>query len=84
MKIQIKSVFEQIAEQVFKMNDVTKAKQFITEFVDSKQINDADKQLIVKNVGDCKTMVRLQTYLCNSLLKYEGMSLSKSVKETDK
>jgi len=29
MKYQIKSIFEQIAEQVFKMSDVVKAKQFI-------------------------------------------------------
>lgn len=77
MKYQIKSIFEQIAEQVFKMSDLNKAKMFIQEFVTEKEINDNDKHIILKNISDIKSMVKLQTYLCNSLLKYEGMSLSK-------
>lgn len=77
MKYQIKSIFEQIAEQVFKMNDVIKAKQFIAEFVVEKGINDKDKQLILNNIQSCKNIVALQRYICNSLLKYEGMSVSK-------
>ena len=32
MRVKIKSIFEQIAEQVFKMTDATKAKTFIVEF----------------------------------------------------
>lgn len=81
MKIQIKSIFEQIAEQVFKVTDINKAKQFINEFVESKNIKPEDKQLILKNVSECKTLIKLQTYICNSLLKYEGMSVGKPVKE---
>jgi len=77
MKYQIKSIFEQIAEQVFKMSDVVKAKQFIAEFVVEKGINDKDKQLILNNIQGCKNIVALQRYICNSLLKYEGMSVSK-------
>lgn len=82
MKIQIKSIFEQIAQQVFTMKDVNQAKQFITEFVNDKGIKDEDKQLILKNISECKTMNRIHTYICNSLLKYEGMGVGKPVKET--
>ena len=81
MKYQIKSIFEQIAEQVFKMTDVNKAKQFITEFVDGKGIKDEDKKVILSNVSECKNIIRLQTYICNSLLKYEGMSVNTKPKE---
>ena len=76
-KFQIKSIFEQIAEQVFDMKDVNAAKQFITEFVNSKDIKEQDKKTIIANVNACKHMYKVQSYICNSLLKYEGMSLNK-------
>lgn len=76
-KVQIKSIFEQISEEVFEMKDVNKAKQFITEFVTNKKIKDEDKQVIINNVNNCKYLHQIQLYICNSLLKYEGMSLNK-------
>jgi hypothetical protein len=76
-KVQIKSIFEQIAEKVFVMKDKDAAKQFIIEFVNSKDINEHDKKTIIANVEACKHMYKIQSYICNSLLKYEGMSLNK-------
>jgi hypothetical protein len=73
---QIKSVFEQIAAEVFTMRDVNAAKAFIHEFITEKGINGVDKQVIINNVSQCKNMPAVQRYICNSLLKYEGMSLS--------
>lgn len=72
----IKSIFEQISEQVFVMADLNEAKIFVINFVQDKGINDKDKNSIVNAVKECKSLVRLQTYICNSLLKYEGMSVS--------
>ena len=80
-KFQIKSMFEQIATQVFTMKDVNAAKTFINEFVNGKDINDIDKKVILNNIKDIKNIVKLQTYICNSLLKYEGMSVNKVVNE---
>lgn len=74
--IKIKSVFEQIATQVFTMKDINTAKTFISEFVNDKNINEIDKKLILNNIKDIKHMNKLQTYICNSLLKYEGMSVN--------
>ncbi len=76
-KVQIKSIFEQISEEVFEMKDVNQAKQFITEFVSNKNIKDEDKKVIIDNVNACKSISRIQSYICNSLLRYEGMSLNK-------
>lgn len=73
---QIKSVLEQIATEIFKMNDVNKAKSFISEFIANKGINGVDKQVIVNNVSKCTNISAIQRYVCNSLLKYEGMSLN--------
>jgi ferritin len=76
-KFQIKSIFEQIASEVFNMKDVNTAKQFVTDFVTNKKIKDEDKKVIIDNVNNCKSISRIQTYICNSLLRYEGMSLNK-------
>jgi len=75
-KVQIKSVFEQIAQQVFTMKDVNTAKLFITEFITSKGINGVDKNIIVNNVTKCSNINQIQRYVCNSLLQYEGMGVS--------
>ena len=75
-KVQIKSIFEQIAEKIFTMQDKDAAKQFIIEFVNSKGINEHDKKTIINNVESCKSMLKIQSYICNSLLKYEGMSVN--------
>jgi hypothetical protein len=74
--IKIKSIFEQIAAQVFTMKDINTAKTFISEFVNGKDINEIDKKLILNNIKDIKHISKLQTYICNSLLKYEGMSVN--------
>jgi ribosome biogenesis protein Nip4 len=75
MRAQIKSIFEQIAEQVFKMTDATKAKTFITEFVNEKNINDDDKRTILNNIENLKSIAQIQRYICNSLLQYEGLGV---------
>jgi F0F1-type ATP synthase delta subunit len=72
----IKSVLEQIAATVFTMTNVADAKNYINEFINSKDINDKDKASIVKAVAEIKSMIKLQTYLCNALLKYEGMGMN--------
>jgi hypothetical protein len=58
------------------MKDVNAAKTFISEFVNGKDINEIDKKLILNNIRDIKNISKLQTYICNSLLKYEGMSIN--------
>jgi hypothetical protein len=74
--LKIKSVFEQIAAEVFTMRDVNKAKAYIVEFITSKGINGIDKNVIVNNVNKCTNINAIQRYVCNSLLQYEGMGLS--------
>ena len=75
MRVKIKSIFEQIAEQVFKMTDVTKAKTFIIDFVNEKNINDDDKRTILNNIENLKSIAQIQKYICNSLLQYEGLGV---------
>lgn len=76
MVVHIKSILEQISSEVFVMRDLSQAKLFISEFVVNKGINEKDKQSILSVTSECKTMVKLQMYLCNALLKYEGMGVA--------
>ena len=76
MKHQIKSIFEQISEQVFTMTSLEQAKQFVTKFVSDKNINEKDKANILREVNNTKSLFKFQNYICNSLLKYEGMGMN--------
>ena len=75
-KVQIKSVLEQISTEVFGMRDVNQARTFIVDFLNSKSIKDEDKKLIIRNIEGFKNINQIHRYLCNSLLKYEGMSVA--------
>lgn len=62
-KVQIRSIFEQISEIVFNTADLTTARQSTIAFVQSKSINDKDKQSILKAVNECKTITNFQMYV---------------------
>jgi hypothetical protein len=61
---------------------LTKVRQIIADEKISQTIEIAeniieqDKKVILNNIRDIKNMIKLQTYICNSLLKYEGMSVN--------
>jgi hypothetical protein len=75
MKIQIKSVLEEIAPQIFQMRDLNEAKNTIKTFLESKKIKDTDKQIILQNIDGSKNINSIHRYIANSLLKYEGMGV---------
>tara|TARA_R110000744_G_scaffold335309_1_gene440642 strand:+ start:137 stop:367 length:231 start_codon:yes stop_codon:yes gene_type:complete len=72
----ITSTLTSIAEQVFVSRNVNEAKAIVTSHIGSTRIKEADKKTIIKNIHGMKSLVRVQTYLCNSLLKYEGLGLN--------
>jgi len=75
-KFQIKSIFEQISSQVFPMTNLGEVKTFIREFVEGKEIKEEDKLGILREVESATSLIKLQTYICNSLLKFEGHGLA--------
>jgi hypothetical protein len=76
MSVKIKSIFEAIALDVFAAKSLTVVQQSIKEYVESKDIKEVDKKQILREVSQSKSLIKLQTYVCNSLLKYEGMGVS--------
>lgn len=67
------STLTQIAQQVFTASSLTQAKQMIQNHIGETRIKDADKNTILTNVNNIKSLTKLQSYLCNSLLKFEGL-----------
>lgn len=67
------STLTQIAQQVFTASSLTQAKQMIQNHIGETRIKDADKNAILTNVNNIKSLTKLQSYLCNSLLKFEGL-----------
>lgn len=72
----LKSIFEQISEKLFVMKNLDEAKMFVTEFVEGKDINEKDKQSILREVKNTKSLIRFQNYICNALLKFEGLGVN--------
>ena len=75
MKFQIKSVLEEIAPQVFQINNITEAKEIIMNHINNKKIKDTDKKIITMNISELKNINSIHRYIANSLLKYEGMGI---------
>jgi len=73
-KFPIKSISEQISEQIFTLKTLQEAQTLIIEFVNTKNINEKDKMNILNETKNAKSLVGLQRYTANMLLKYEGMS----------
>lgn len=74
--IQIESVLSQITEHVFTLKSLPEARQYTTDFLNGKDINEKDKKQMLRGVAEVTSLPKLQFYLANALLKYEGMSLS--------
>ena len=72
-----KSVLEQIISDVYKMTDVNEAKNFIENFLEEKKIDNVTKSQMLQNISEIKSMLKLQFYMTNSLLRFEGMSVNK-------
>ena len=72
-----KSVLEQIISDVYKMTDVNEAKKFIENFLEEKKIDNVTKNQMLQNISEIKSMLKLQFYMTNSLLRFEGMSVNK-------
>jgi len=78
----LKSIFSQISEQIFAMKSLDEAKVFVAKFVEEKNINEKDKQSILYEVNNTKSLIKFQTYICNALLKFEGLGMNQINKET--
>lgn len=72
----IKSSLEKIIQQVWSEKDLNKAKNIVTSYLNDSKIKDEDKKKMTQFIDKITTKGKLDYYLANSLLKYEGSGLS--------
>jgi len=74
--MKIESTLTNIAEQVFTATSVQQAKQIALEFLDKSKIKEEDRKKMINEIETKTDLVKLQIYIANALLKFEGLSLN--------
>lgn len=75
-EVNIKSVIEKIASDVFSATNIDQAKKIFIDFIESTHIKESDKKKMIETAAGINNLVKLQFYTANSLLKYEGYGLN--------
>ena len=73
--MKFKSTLGKIATEVFSATTLTQGKLIINNHIGDTGIKDTDKKTILRNVSNINSLEKLNSYLCNSLLKFEGLGL---------
>ena len=74
--MKLESTLTNIAEQVFSATSVEQAKTIALDFLSESKINEADRKKMIAEIETKKDLVKLQIYIANALLKFEGLSLN--------
>lgn len=75
MPVQIHSTLEQISSSIFQCRNLEEGKNMLVKYLQGKGIKEGDKKKMIWDISQIRSLYRLQYYVCNSLLKYEGLSV---------
>ena len=67
------STLAQIANQVYQAKTADEAKQVMIDHLNTTKVKDKDK--MINQVKLLKTLIKVQTYFTNSLLRFEALSV---------
>lgn len=73
--MEIISTLAVIAQDVFTAPDLTTAREIISTHISESKIKEEDRQKMLLEVSRIESLVKLQRYMSNALLKYEGLGL---------
>lgn len=76
MKYPIKSILETISTKVFIMNDVDSAKKYCINEIEKHNIDSIEKTKMLNEIKSFTKLNKLSHYLCNALLKFEGLGMN--------
>jgi hypothetical protein len=74
-KFKIESILVEVSTQIFSCINLNEGKNIIISLLERKNINEVDKKIILHTLSNIKSLSKLQSYVCNSLLKYEGLGV---------
>lgn len=74
----VTSIFTQHYNDLMQINDTQELEQRIYTIVSESKINDFDRRKVLNDVRKVNNnLLKLQTYLTNSMLKYQGLGTIK-------
>jgi hypothetical protein len=73
----IKSVLEKCSTEVFSAPTLEEAKTVMFARLSTSNVNEKHKKQMLDIVYSMDTLPNLQKYLCNAMLRFEGMSVNK-------
>ena len=74
MKYHFPSKLVEITDAIFTATDFLSAQSLFINFVDGTKVKDKDK--MISEVKNMKTLFQLQRYVANALLKFEGLGVN--------
>ena len=69
------STLDKIATQVFQAKDLTSAQNIAISQLNESTIKESDKNKMIQEISNIKSLQKLQYYCANALLKYEGLGV---------
>ena len=73
---EIKSVLNNVCQQVWSATTADIAKQIIIDCLESSDIKEEDKDKMISELKKMTVLVKIQQYFANALLKFEGYGTS--------
>lgn len=72
---QIVSILDKIATQVFQAKTVDEAKTICLNYLQESKIKESDRLKMISEIEKMKQLSKVQMYIANALLKYEGLGV---------
>lgn len=72
--MKITSTLETIASQVFQSSTLEEAKSICLNHLEGSKIKESDRLKMISEIERMESLLAVQRYLANALLKYEGLS----------
>jgi hypothetical protein len=73
--MKIISTLDKIAEAVFTSKDLISAQNIALAHLNESKIKESDKNKMIQEITNMKSLQKLQYYCANALLKYEGLGV---------
>ena len=74
--MQVNSVLNQCIQEIYISKTLNEAKDHMIRLLDTSKIKPNDKIKMIYELSKIKTLVKLQFYATNALLKYEGLGVT--------
>lgn len=74
--MKLDSILNKCITEVYKSTNLKEAKDCIILILESSKIKSTDKSKMLYEISNIKTLTKLQFYITNALLKYEGLGVS--------